>query len=81
MLKQLNTFFKTIQWVFLVRAKLIKHTSCAIDVSQLLMALLESLLLGQQEYYGLFPPSVLKANAKMVKVSEHPTENHIKGVT
>lgn len=48
--------------------------------SKPLMALRESLLLGQQGYYGQFSPSVLKTNAKMVKVSEHPTENWIKEV-
>lgn len=51
------------------------------SASKPLMALLDSLLLGQQAYYGLFSPSVLKANAKIVKVSEHPTENQIKEVT
>lgn len=51
------------------------------SASKPLVALLDSLLLGQQAHYGLFAPSALKANAKMVKVSEHPIENQIKEVT
>lgn len=63
------------------KANQIQHPVLLMSASKPLMALLDSLLLGQQAYYGLFSPSVLKANAKMVKVSEHPTENRIKEVT
>lgn len=51
------------------------------SASKPFMALPESLLLGQQLYYGLFSPSVLKVSAKMVKLSEKPTENGIKEVS
>jgi len=63
------------------KANQMQHPVLLMSASKPLMALLDSLLLGQQAYYGLFSPSVLKANAKMVKVSEHPTENRIKAVT
>lgn len=63
------------------KANQTQHPVLLMSASKPLMALLDSLLLGQQAYYGPFSPSALKANAKMVKVSEHPTENRIKEVT
>lgn len=61
-------------------ANQMQHPVLLMSASKPLVALLDSLLSGQQAYCGALSPSVLKANARMVKVSEHPAENTIKEV-
>lgn len=63
------------------KANEVQHPVLLMSASKPLTALRDSLLLGQQAYYRLLSPSVLKANAKMVKVSELPAEHGIKEVT
>lgn len=61
-------------------ANQMQHPVLLMSASKPLVALLDSLLLGQQASCGLLSPSVPKANARMVKVSEHPAGNTIKEV-